>query len=374
MFEYMQSAAGFLASPRGPSGYSVPTAICIFNIPPNFLALDACNILAGDTRNSEVFKLLRNCITVPPVPIAKKKHDCWRLYLLGDFDHMTPLHQHFHLEPLDQYLLHNCGMDAPLFMELGPIQGLQAYIQLRDMYEDYYSSRDGRRTAPATTLPTDDSQGSPHDQNPKLPHTIVSAHGPRGEAWPAPTPSAELVVPSIHDFPPLSTTTAVTRASATSIPAEDSTLVSFKANMENYIQSILDKGLEAVRKETAVAIDNYQTKTDTALASMEQKLTQQQVCQTASDLQSRVDPINRTYESLRARQLSLNTMRRDLRRLGQPLMPQQQEEHDELALQIKTEQDEITKTSSKLRQRHAALLQEATLHNVRLEDLVDLDF
>ena len=107
---------------------------------------------------------------------------------------------------------------------------------------------------------------------------------------------------------------------------------------------------------------------------MEQKLTQQQQRQTASDLQSRVDPLNRTYESLRARNLSILSMRRDLRQLGQPLTPQQKEDHDELALQIKTEQDEITKTASKLRQRHAALLQEATLHNVRLEDLVDLDF
>ena len=374
MFEYMQSAAGFLASPRGPSGYSVPTAICIFNIPPNFLALDACNILAGDARNREVFQLLRNCITVPPVPIAKKKDNCWRLFLLGDFDHISPLHQHFHLEPLDQYLYHNYGLDAPLFMELGPIQGLQAYIQLRDMYEDHYSARDGRHTAPTTTLPTDDSQGSLHDQNQVMPHTVVSAHGPRGEAWPAPASSTELVVPSIHDFPPLSTTTAVTRASATSIPAGDSTLVSFKTNMENYIQSILDKGLEAVRKETAVAIDNYQTKTDTALASMERKLTLQEQRQSASELQSRVDPINRTYDSICSRQTSLRNMRRELRSLGQPLTPQQKEEHDDLTQQIKTEQDEIAKASSKLRQRHTALLQEANLQNVRLEDLVDLDF
>jgi len=144
--------------------------------------------------------------------------------------------------------------------------------------------------------------------------------------------------------------------------------------MESYIHSILDKGLEGVRKEYEAAMDNHQKKTDTVLASMEQKLTQQQLRQTASDLQSRVDPINRTYESLRARTISLNTMRRDLRQLGQPLTPQQQEDHDELSLQIQTEQDEIAKATSKLRQRHAALLQEANLHNVRLEDLEDLDF
>ena len=86
--------------------------------------------------------------------------------------------------------------------------------------------------------------------------------------------------------------------------SRDSTLVAFQANIEKYINSILDKGLEAVRKETADAMDTYQAKTDSALASLTHKLTQQQQQQqqrqAASDLQSRVDPINWTYDTIRA--------------------------------------------------------------------------
>ena len=370
MFEYMHSAAGFLASPRGPPGYSVPCVICIFNVPPNLLALDACNILASDPRNTEVLRLLRNGITVPPVPLARA-HNCWRLFLLGDYDNLAPLDQHFTLEPLDQSLLHNHGLDAALTMELRTIQGLEVYTKLRGMYETYYSSKDVQLSAPAPAI--DDSQGRAQVQH-TTPQAVVPTHSSRGEAWQTPASETDIIVPSANDFPPLSATTALTRASETRHTTGDGTLVSFKANMESYIHSILDKGLEGVRKEYEAAMDKHQQKTDTVLASMEQKLTQQQLRQTASDLQSRVDPINRTYESLRARTISLNTMRRDLRQLGQPLTPQQQEDHDELVLQIKTEHDEITKRASKLRQRHSALLQEATLHNVRLEDLEDLDF
>ena len=339
MFEYMHSAADFQGSPRGAPGYSFPAAICIFNIPPNLLALDACNILASDPRNAEVLRLLRNGITVPPVP-ASRVHNCWRLYLLGDFDHLAPLTQHFHLEPLDQYLLHNHGLDTSMTMEHCPIQGLQMYTQLRQMYENYYCAKDVHDPTPV--LATDDSQGSTRVQH-TTPHTAVPANSSRGEAWQTPAPQTDIIVPSAQDFPPLSATTALTRASETRHTTEDGTLVSFKANIENYIHSILEKSLEGVRKEHEAAMDKHQQKTDAVLASMEQKLTQQQQLQIASDLQSRVDPINRTFESLRARQLSLYNMKRDLRKIGPLLTQQQQEEHDELSLQIKTEQDEITK-------------------------------
>ena len=229
MFEYTHSAADFLTSPRGAPGYAVPSAICIFGIPSSFLAVDACNILAGDARNHEVLKSLRNCITVPPVPNSRT-HNCWRLLLLGDYDHLDPLAQHLHLEPLDQYLLNNYGLDMSLTMELGPIQGLQVYTQLREMYEKYYSTKDGHASAPAT--PTEDSQVSIPAEPQATSPTVVSAHVPSGEAWSVPTPT-DIVVPSNHDFPPLSVTTAMTRASS-----RDSTLVAFQANMENYIHSI----------------------------------------------------------------------------------------------------------------------------------------
>ena len=67
-------------------------------------------------------------------------------------------------------------------------------------------------------------------------------------------------------------------------------------------------------------------------------------------------------------------MKREYIRLGLAITPQQKEEQAELTQQIKTEQDEITTASTRLRQRHEALLQEASLLNVRLEDLVELDF
>ena len=97
------------------------------------------------------------------------------------------------------HLLNNYGLDVSLTMELGPIQGLQVYTQLREMYEKYYSTKDGHTSVSA--LPTEDTQDIIHAPPQATSQSVVSAHVPSGEVWSVPTPT-EIVVPSNHDFPP----------------------------------------------------------------------------------------------------------------------------------------------------------------------------
>jgi len=47
-------------------------------------------------------------------------------------------------------------------------------------------------------------------------------------------------------------------------------------DFKTYVKNIIDRSLETARKETSAVLDTHQAKTDSAIASMEHKLTLQE--------------------------------------------------------------------------------------------------
>ena len=92
-----------------------------------------------------------------------------------------------------------------------------------------------------------------------------------------------------------------------------------------------------------------------------------------SVLQTRVDPINRSYEATVSLRRLVQGLIKERKKLARSSSPDSEELAD-LDCQIVIEQDNLAKAKHKLCHRHAALVHEAQLHNIVLHDLVDLDF
>jgi len=173
------------------------------------------------------------------------------------------------------------------------------------------------------------------------------------------------------DFPALSAT-VVTQVA---VPPAPGALTRFdqQAQLDSYVNSLLDKKLEGLRQETARALEQITAKTDSALVTMETRLSLQERTMMASAIQTRVDPINRSYEALVALHRHLTSLLKERKKLARSSSPDLEELSD-LDEQIGLEQDNIAKAKHKLCQRHAALGGDAQRLNIPLHDLVELDF
>ena len=89
-------------------------------------------------------------------------------------------------------------------------------------------------------------------------------------------------------------------------------------------------------------------------------------------LLGKVDPLNRSIESLQVRTNGLLALQQELARLQKGNAAAA--ERESLNHQISSESAAINATRTKLRLRHAALLQEATARGLILDDLDELNF
>ena len=357
MYEYTHSFAHFVDCPRGPPGARIPQAICLYNISPKLLAMDALNILAQDERNKSVLDKTRSAVVAPPVP-GTKKQDCWRLFLIGDLGH-----EQLWYNVLEKHVRHHY-MPIKLHTSFGPIPGLETYVQLRAMYDRYYSRHDGMLNTCAQLALT----LGPRPVEP----TSTALTRPATSAWQT-LPSGRTVLSS-SDFPSLGT--ALTRRVNSSSSSELALTAAFEAKVETYVKKALAEEREAMMKETAAAIDSIKVTTEAALAAMDSKIAHQdtQLEQRLSDslLLSKVDSINRSIESLHMRSNALLATQRELAALSKAKAAAT--EREALAQQIATENIGITNAKTRLRNRHAALLAEAATRGLVLDDLDELNF
>ena len=165
---------------------------------------------------------------------------------------------------------------------------------------------------------------------------------------------------------------AVTQVSGPPVPGA-LTRFDQQAQLDSYVNFLLDKKLESLRQETTRALDNITAKTDSALESMGNRLSLQERTMVVSALQNRVDPINRSYDALVSLQRHVHSLLKERKKIARSPSPDMEDLSD-MDEQIGLEQDNIAKAKSKLCQRHAALVNDAQLHNIMLHDLVDLDF
>jgi len=350
LFEYMQSAECFLASPRGPVGIFTPACLRVYSIPKDIRARDALNILAQDPRNAAVITSSRAALVVPPVPSCDRENH-WRLFILGD------CRATLHLDPLDHHMATHFPDDYKPWTENGTIEGLEMYNKLRGMYDRYYSTRTPQVPSgkAITAAPT------------------TAAPAPLSAWNTLPTVPTAMSMAMEQDFPPLPVT-VVTSVSSASPPTCDLTRVDQEAQLKHYVQSLFAKELDKVRQETTRALEHVNAKTDTAIASMERKIIIQERNQATSALQHRVDPINRAYESIVSLQRQLQGLQRDRNKTAKSNDLDTAEDLADMDAQIVQERDDIKKAKDRLRQRHAALVQDAQAQQVELDDLVDLDF
>jgi hypothetical protein len=226
------------------------------------------------------------------------------------------------------------------------------------------SKADATTTEPAadasTNVPTTSPTGKP------LPNVLACSVSVRK----APS-SARSADSYDKDFPPLSAT-VVTQVA---VPPAPGALTRFdqQAQLDSYVNSLLDKKLEGLRQETARALEQITAKTDSALVTMENRLSLQERTMMASAIQTRVDPINRSYEALVALHRHLTSLLKERKKLARSSSPDLEELSD-LDEQIGLEHDNIAKAKHKLCQRHAALGGDAQRLNIPLHDLVELDF
>lgn len=357
-YEYMQCANDFLASPRGPPGLLVPSGVRIYNVPHYMLAKDALNILAQEQDNWPAILSTRGAIVVPPVPYSEKQN-YWRLFLLGDVSLSS-----VHLGPLDRHMVTHFPGSYGVHMSAGPIEGLHTYIMLRTMYENYYSGRDltttGHTADAMDTVPTVTDTGT----------SLTNVTAQSVSVWKAPSSVPEHATRLDPDFPPL----PVQVMTPVQPPASgDLTRFNQQVQLDSYFNTLLDKKLDDVRQETTRALELITAKTDSALASMGNRLSLQERTMVVSALQNRVDPINRAHDALVSLQRHVQGLLKERKKIARSPSPDIEELAD-MDEQIGSEQDDIAKAKSKLRQRHAALVHEAQLLNITLHDLVDLDF
>ena len=364
LFEYTHSFAHFRDCPRGPPGALTPNATVVRYISPQMLARDALNILAQDPANTSIIKKTRSAVVAPPVPAAKQQ-DCWRLFLIGDLTRET-----LHYDVLESHMRSYYKPDTTLNSFAGPVYGLDTYTMLREMYDRYWSRQDGNlNTGNSAPLVL-----GPCSMAPSVPSQ------PQRSAWTAPTSTTSQ---SLAAFPPLGSSTALARHVHTHPAAgEQSMTVAFQQHLDTYVQKIVAQEIQTIRKETSDALDaihakatSIQAQTDTALASIDQKLDQQESKLaeriTVATLRARVDPINRGLDAIRTRQSGLLALRRERKKLDSRAPSADKEELDNL---IHAEFEGINAAAKKIRQRYEALVDEATARGIELEDLDPINF
>ena len=106
---------------------------------------------------------------------------------------------------------------------------------------------------------------------------------------------------------------------------------------------------------------------------MEDRIAIQERALAVAALQSRVDPLNRAYDALPALHRNLQGLEKDRKRVARTSSPDQAEDLADLTAQIGAEKDAIAKKTTKLQQRHAALVLEAQALQVTLHDLPEMD-
>ena len=125
-----------------------------------------------------------------------------------------------------------------------------------------------------------------------------------------------------------------------------------------------------MRQDNARALEYINAKTDTALASMEKKIANQERNMSASALQNRVHPINRSYKSIVSLERDLTDIQRERNKTAKQNNPDT-EDLEALDSQINRDKEAIKKAKGKLRKRHDALLHDAQTQRVELDDLVE---
>ena len=143
--------------------------------------------------------------------------------------------------------------------------------------------------------------------------------------------------------------------------------------METFFNALLDNKLEDMRQETNRALAHIVAKTDSALETLDTRLSLQERTMAVSTLQNRVEPINRSHDALVSQSRQLQSLLRERKKLAKSPSPDQEDLAD-LDAQIVVAQDDIAKARIKLVQRHTALVNDAQHYNVVLPDLVELDF
>ena len=250
--------------------------------------------------------------------------------------------------------------DYKPWMEKGTLAGLDTYSMLRSMYDHYYNTRTNPAPSgcaiPAVTT-----------------STAETTRAPLSAAWSTPPVPTVRSTAMDEDFPPLPGT-IVTSVSAATTATGDLTRVDQEAQLKHYFQSIFAVELDKMRTETTRALEHINAKTDTAIASMETKIINQERNQSTSALQQRVDPINRANESIVALQRQLHGLQRERNKTAKSNDPDTAEDLADMDAQIALELDAIKKAKDRLRQCHAALVHDARTHQVELEELVALDF
>jgi hypothetical protein len=318
------------------------------------LARDALTILAQAPDNEQAIISIRGAITVPPVSLSDKQN-YWRLFLLGDvaLKDIDP-------GPLDRHIALYFPAAYGLHTGAGPIDGLDAYLKLRTMYEQYYCKNDFTPSVPSRTGP------APTDAA-----AAVSAKAKSVSAWKAPLPPGP--APSSHpDFPPLPLTV---RQQVVAPPTSaELTRYEHKADIDEYINRILEQKLDGFRQDTVRALEEINSKTETTFKAVDNRIANQERALAVAALQSRVDPLHRAYDSLLALQRNLQGLEKDLKRTARTSYPDQAEDLVDLTAQIKAEKDNIAKKTTKLQQRYTSLLLEAQALQVTLQDLPDMDF
>ena len=106
---------------------------------------------------------------------------------------------------------------------------------------------------------------------------------------------------SSTDYPPLGSTTLARRALPDSTSYR-STTAAFEAQVDTDLKKVISLELQTIRTETAAAIESHKAQIDAALASIDGNLEQQDtklnLRLSDSLLLAKVDPLNRSLESL----------------------------------------------------------------------------
>jgi exonuclease VII large subunit len=95
--------------------------------------------------------------------------------------------------------------------------------------------------------------------------------------------------------------------------------------METFFNALLDNKLEGMRQETNRALAHIVAKTDSALETMDTRLSLQERTMAVATLQNRVDPINQAYDALVSQRRQLQSLIRERKKLAKSTSPDQED-------------------------------------------------
>ena len=109
--------------------------VCIHGLAPGMLAHDVLTILATNEYNRSYIRNITTAITLPEIPNARYPLN-WRLCCYGIHDPTW-----LNMDPLNNKL-RAAGIHQATVVTTNPIDGLQDYFALDELYEEYYAPRD----------------------------------------------------------------------------------------------------------------------------------------------------------------------------------------------------------------------------------------